>query len=165
MLIKLSWKQRLKCFFTGTLVTENNTETYSSTTNIQQGEMDTNSAKQLLAILQKKGRLIDFLHQNLDHYDDTQVAAVAREIHNKCQKALYGYCSIEPVCLEKENSEITLHSGFDRQSIDLTGNVSETNVLHGRLIHQGWKIKEIYLPNVTSEANLNILQPAEVEVI
>ena len=164
MQIKLRWKQRLRCFIKGKLTLDS----AKIGTQDQMTETDQTkyiSAKQLLSILQKKGRLIDFLSQNLDHYNDEQVAKVARVIHDQCKKTLHTYCDIKPIYTAAENTEIMLDMSYDKYSIELTGNVNMKEKMKGKIIHQGWKIEKIMLPNITTDANLNILQPAEVEVL
>ena len=166
--MKLTWKQRLICLIKGKL---ENIEVKPASDNQQEigapnAAIDgTESAKQLLSILQKRGRLLDFLAQNLDHYDNEQVATVARVVHDQCKKALDSYCTLMPIYDDKENHEITLEENYDKYSVELTGNVAQSKHFKGRLIHQGWKVKKMHLPNVAEEANLDILQPAEVEVL
>src|SRR5213079_2829870 len=50
-----------------------------------------------LGLLQREGRLIDFLTENISSYDDAQVGAAVREIHRKCQAALNEHLEMEPV--------------------------------------------------------------------
>src|SRR5216683_667825 len=42
----------------------------------------------LLALLQREGRLLDFLLEDIKAYQDAQVGAAVREIHQKCQAAI-----------------------------------------------------------------------------
>ncbi len=164
MQMKLTWKQRLSCFIKGRFEPAlDQTDEALELTGLDRERGG--SAKQLLSILQKKGRLLDFLSQNLDHYSNDQVANVARVVHDQCKKALYSYCEIKPIYSDKENSEITIEENYDKYSVDLIGNVNQQKKMTGKLIHQGWKVEKITLPNVALETNLDILQPAEVEVL
>ena len=166
--MKLTWRQRLSCLIKGRL---DRVEVKSKTANQHELEKldeavdSMDSAKQLLSILQKKGRLLDFLAQNLDHYDNEQVATVARVVHDQCKKALGSYCTLTPVYCDKEDHEITLEENYDKYSVELVGNVVQSAHVKGKLIHQGWKVEKMHLPKVAKEANLDILQPAEVEVL
>ncbi|WP_440683762.1 DUF2760 domain-containing protein [Cysteiniphilum halobium] len=168
MPVKLTWRQRLSCLIKGKL---ENIEVKPKLANQQEIEKpdevggSADSAKQLLSILQKKGRLLDFLAQNLDHYDNEQVANVARVVHDQCKKALESYCTLTPIYHDQENHEITLEGNYDKYSVELTGNVAHSTRFKGKLIHQGWKVEKMHLPKVAKEANLDILQPAEVEVL
>src|SRR5690242_20660684 len=44
------------------------------------------SAVQLLALLQREGRLLDFLGEPIDSFNDAQVGAAVRAIHKGCKK-------------------------------------------------------------------------------
>ena len=41
-------------------------------------------AVQILAALQREGRLIDFLEEDLSAYEDAQIGAAVRNIHQGC---------------------------------------------------------------------------------
>ncbi|WP_440617967.1 DUF2760 domain-containing protein [Cysteiniphilum sp. 6C5] len=168
MPIKLTWRQRLSCLIKGKLenvIAKPAIDAKQEIGKSEEGVDDADSAKQLLSILQRKGRLLDFLAQNLDHYDNEQVATVARVVHDQCKKALESYCTLAPVYHDQENDEIVLEANYDKYSVELTGNVVHSTRFKGKLIHQGWKVEEMHLPKVAKEANLDILQPAEVEVL
>ena len=51
----------------------------------------------VLAVLQRDGRLIDFLQEELDSYTDAQIGAAVRDIHRGCRKSLHEYLTIEPI--------------------------------------------------------------------
>ncbi|GGG06026.1 DUF2760 domain-containing protein [Cysteiniphilum litorale] len=168
MPMKLTWRQRLSCLIKGKLENIEAKPVADAQQDIGCADEDaesTESAKQLLSILQKKGRLLDFLAQNLDHYDNEQVATVARVVHDQCKKALESYCTLVPVYHDQENHEVILEANYDKYSVELTGNVVHSTRFKGKLIHQGWKVEKMHLPKVAKEANLDILQPAEVEVL
>ncbi len=123
------------------------------------------AAVQLLSILQREGRLIDFLQEDLRQYEDAQIGAAVRNVHEGCQKALKEYFVIEPVRTEAEGSEITVPPGFDPKEIRLVGNVSGNPPFHGELMHRGWRVKKVNLPKLMQAEEKNmILAAAEVEV-
>ena len=123
------------------------------------------SAIQLLAILQREGRLIDFLQENLGSYEDAQIGAAVRNVHEGCKKALAEYVGMEPVMSQDEGSSITLDGGFDTHSIHLTGNVVGDPPFKGVLRHKGWRVKKIALPRQVGEGEQNkVLAAAEVEI-
>lgn len=157
MKTQLSLKQRLKAFFIGTLCFKKNQPKKIIEDDI--------SAKLLLSLLQKKGRFIDFLYHNLDHYNDEQIANVARTVHENCKEVLENYFRVAPIRNEKENSAIKLSKEFDRNSINLIGNIGNKYPITGILIHKGWKIESFELPTISNSSNSNILQPAEIEVV
>src|SRR5262245_48893552 len=41
----------------------------------------------VLAVLQRDGRLIDFLEEDIDAYPDAQIGAAVRDIHRGCRKS------------------------------------------------------------------------------
>ena len=120
----------------------------------------------VLAILQRDGRLIDFLREDLDGYTDAQIGAAVRDIHRGCRKALDQYITLEPVLAGAEESEVRVDAGFDPGSIRLTGNVAGTPPFRGILKHPGWRVKAVQLPaRVGAPAGGgDVIAPAEVQI-
>jgi hypothetical protein len=120
----------------------------------------------VLAVLQRDGRLVDFLMEDIDAYADAQIGAAVRDIHRKCRKALRDYLTIEPVLDAPEDSPVTVPAGFDAATIRLSGNVAGNPPFNGQLKHHGWRVKAVQLPALpgTARADAAILAPAEVEV-
>ena len=116
-----------------------------------------------LSILQK-GRLIDFLKENIDTYDDSQIGAAVKNIHKKCKEALEEYVTIEPVMQEGEDEEVTVNKGFDPLSVRLTGNVIGEPPFKGILRHAGWRVSRTKLPQAAKSQDKSIIEPAEVEI-
>src|ERR1700758_5085559 len=54
-------------------------------------------AIQMLALLQRDGRLIDFLAENISAYPDTQLGAAVRTIHDTSRRVLEHYVKLEPI--------------------------------------------------------------------
>jgi hypothetical protein len=124
------------------------------------------TAVQMLAILQREGRLIDFLKEDLHPYSDDQIGAAVRSIHQGCQAALFEHVDLKPIFEEVEGTEVTVPFDFDPQAVRLTGNVSGDPPFKGTLRHHGWKVLRLDLPRVTaSSRNDWILSPAEVEIL
>lgn len=122
------------------------------------------AALQLLALLQREARLIDFVGEELDAYDDAQIGAAARVVHEGCAKVLREHFSIVPVRGEAEGSRITLAAGFDAGSVRLTGNVVGQAPFTGSLSHRGWRVTEVRLPQLAERHDPRVLAPAEVEL-
>jgi hypothetical protein len=120
----------------------------------------------VLAVLQRDGRLVDFLLEDIDGYGDAQIGAAVRDIHRGCRKALREYLSIEPILSGEEDSEVTVGTDFDPASVRLTGNVAGAPPFRGTMKHHGWRVRESHLPALpaTREGRSPILAPAEVEV-
>jgi hypothetical protein len=86
-------------------------------------EATPDAALQLLSLLQRDARLIDFTMENLAGYSDADIGAAARVVHEGCRKVLNEHFTIDPVRTETEGNRITLNEGFDGAAIRLTGNV------------------------------------------
>ena len=125
---------------------------------------DTHGPAQLLALLQQDGRLVDFLNEEIEGFDDDQIGAAVREIHSKCRKVLRKYVTIEPVRPEKEGETVSLGAGYDASAIRVTGQVRDKAPMFGTLRHRGWRAVKVELPARPSGADATIIMPAEVEV-
>ncbi len=122
------------------------------------------AALQLLGLLQRQGRLVDFLQQDVAGFGDEEVAAAARVVHDGCQKALRAHATIEPVRNEDEGSRIAVEEGYDSNAIKLTGNLAGKAPYHGTLRHRGWRATRLQLPEAVGDHDASILAPAEVEL-
>jgi hypothetical protein len=118
----------------------------------------------LLNLLQREGRLVDFLMEEVDAYQDAQIGAAVRDIHRSCRKALQDHLTLEPVMTDTEGAEVTVPPGFDPSSVRLTGNVTGQPPFRGRLVHRGWRVREIRLPEPMGGQDEFVVQPAEVEL-
>ncbi len=118
----------------------------------------------LLGALQREGRLLDFLQQEVAGFSDEEVGAAARVVHEGCRKVLRQYFEVEPVEKEDEGSTMTVPKGFDANRIRLTGNVSGQPPFRGTLKHHGWQTKEIRMPAISESIDPRVLAPAEVEL-
>jgi len=122
-------------------------------------------AVQLLALLQREGRLVDFLSEEIAPYPDAQIGAAVRELHANCRKALEQYVTLEPIYAEEEDRPVTVEAGFDPAAVKLVGNVTGRPPLRGRLRHKGWRVKEVNLPSLPPHgAGRAVVAPAEVEI-
>ena len=118
----------------------------------------------LLGTLQREGRLLDFLQQEVAGFSDEQVGAAARVVHAGCGKVLRQYFGLEPAAKEAEGAQITVPKGFDPQRIRLTGNVAGQPPFRGTLRHHGWIVREIRMPAVSPSLDHRVVAPAEVEI-
>ena len=119
-------------------------------------------ALRLLAALQRDGRLLDFLNEDIAGYDDGQVGAAVRGIHRDCRKTLEKYVELVPVLDEPEGGSVAVPAGFDPAAIRLTGNVKGSPPFRGTLAHRGWRAAKVALPAEVGPAG--VLQAAEVEL-
>lgn len=122
------------------------------------------SALLLLSLLQKEGRFIDFMQEDVGSYSDQEVGAAARVVHQGCGKVLNEYLHIAPVRAEAEGARVTLEPGFNPSEVRPTGQVVGEPPFTGSLVHRGWKATDIQLPQIASSHDLRILAAAEVEL-
>jgi hypothetical protein len=129
-----------------------------------QKEATPDAALQLLALLQRDARLIDFTQESLSGYSDAEIGGASRLVHEGCAKVLREHFTLEPVRLEAEGSRITLNAGFDARAIRLTGNVVGQAPFQGALSHRGWRATEVRLPKLAAGHDATVLAQAEVEL-
>jgi hypothetical protein len=122
------------------------------------------AALQLLSILQKEARFIDFIKEDMGVHADADIGAAARIVHQGCAKAINEHFKLAPVSQDQEGSKVTLNAGFDAAAFRLTGNIVGQAPFTGTLVHKGWKVAEVHLPKLTEGHNPNIIAAAEVEL-
>ena len=127
-------------------------------------ETTPDAALQLLGLLQKEARFIDFIKEDVSAYSDADIGIAARVVHEGCNKAINEYFTLETVRTDKEGSKVTLAKGFDASEVRLTGNIVGQAPFTGNLIHKGWKVTNIRLPKLTAGHNAKIIAAAEVEL-
>lgn len=120
-------------------------------------------AVQLLAILQRDGRLVDFLMEDLAAYPDAQVGAAVRDVHAGCRTALTRYATLASVIDDEEGQTVTIERGADPASVKLTGTVAGEPPYRGVLRHRGWQATRLELPPLPATGR-TIIAPAEVEI-
>lgn len=121
-------------------------------------------ALRLLSLLQREGRLVDFLQQDIGAFSDSDVGAAARVVHEGCRRALSAHAKVEPVRSESEGARVTLSAGFDADAVKLVGDVKGEPPYAGILRHRGWRAAKIELPQAVGAHDQRILAPAEVEL-
>ncbi|WP_432260298.1 DUF2760 domain-containing protein [Cupriavidus sp. TMH.W2] len=122
------------------------------------------AALQLLGLLQRGARFVDFVEEDIARYADAEIGAAARLVHDGCRAVLREHFTIRPVREEAEGSRVTLADGFDASAIRLTGNVVGNAPFHGSISHRGWKVAEVRLPRVAERHDATVIAPAEVEL-
>ena len=118
----------------------------------------------LLALLQREGRLIDFLREDVSSFTDADIGAAARVVHAGSRKVVDQYLTLEPVLKEAEGEMVTVPVGFNAERIRLTGNVAGQPPFRGALKHHGWVATSIRLPAVSPALDPRVIAPAEVEL-
>lgn len=122
----------------------------------------------LIALLQDKGRLVDFLMDDITAYPDAQVGAAARVVHQGCAAVLREYFKVQPVHEGTEGSRLELPPDFDAARYRLIGKVKGEPPFSGTLLHHGWLVAELSLPRVVKSGESleqhRVIAPAEVEL-
>jgi len=129
-----------------------------------QARLDQRRSLHLLSLLQREGRLVDFLQEDLQAYDDAQIGAAVRGIQESCRETLNRYVAPRPVIDRDEGESIMVDAGFDANSIRLTGNVSGRPPFKGILQHRGWRSAGLNLPTLSGSQDPTIIASAEVEI-
>jgi hypothetical protein len=124
------------------------------------------AAAHFLAILQDKGRLVDFLMDDINGYSDAQVGAAARVVHTGCKAVLQEHFKISPLRTEPEGSTVQVPAGYSADEYRLVGRIAGSAPFSGVLVHHGWKTDMVQLPQLLrgSADQLPAIAPAEVEV-
>lgn len=118
----------------------------------------------VLALLQRDGRLVDFLMEPIDDYDDAQVGAAVRDIHAKCSKTIQEHFKIEPISTP-EGTRVEVKPGYDPELYRLVGQVSGNGPWSGQVNHPGWQAVQVRVPDVPGAfAEVPVIGPVEVEV-
>jgi hypothetical protein len=122
-------------------------------------------AVQMLAILQRQGRLVDFLQEDLGPFADAQIGAAVRSVHAGCKQALDEHVTLEAIYAEAEGDRVTVEPGFDAYAVRLSGSLSGEPPFTGTLRHRGWRAAKVELPQqVDAERDEHIVAAAEVEI-
>jgi hypothetical protein len=121
-------------------------------------------ALQILGILQRDARLIDFLMEDISGYSDDQVGAAVRNLHEQCRGSLQRYLELEPVIDGVEGSFTRVETG-DPGSVKFLGNVpAQGRPSGGVLRHKGWRARKAELPKPAPQQDVSIIAPAEIEI-
>ncbi|MBB3001292.1 DUF2760 domain-containing protein [Paraburkholderia tropica] len=127
-------------------------------------EASPQSALQLLGLLQRNARFVDFVEEDIAGYNDADIGAAARLVHEGCRATLREHFTIRPVRSEAEGSRVTIAEGFDATAIRLTGNVVGSAPFNGTVSHRGWRVEDVKLPKLVKSHDAKVIAPAEVEL-
>jgi len=119
-----------------------------------------------LAILQERGRFVDFLMDDITAYSDAQVGAAGRVLHEGCKAVLLEHFGVRPMREEGEGSKITIPTGYAPDDYRLVGKITGEAPFAGTLVHHGWRVEWVKLPRLlrASADRLPAIAPAEVEL-
>jgi len=117
-----------------------------------------------LVLLQREGRLIDFLKEDIAAYADAQVGAAVRKIHEDCQAVLEKHFGITAIRSEQEGQQVSVPESFDPLEIKIVGSAAGEPPFSGSLKHHGWRVTKVDFPERHAKLDPAIICPAEVEV-
>jgi hypothetical protein len=120
-------------------------------------------ALQILTILQRDSRVVDFLMEDIASYSDDQVGAAVRELHDQCRDSLARYVALQPVIDGVEGTPVKAPSG-DPHLVRFIGNVPAAPPSGGTLRHKGWRAAKVDLPALAAKEDTSIIAPAEIEI-
>ncbi len=112
----------------------------------------------LLGLLQSDGRLVDFLQQDVASFDDADIGAAARVVHEGCKKALAGRIEVASIFGDKEGAKVDAAT-MDARSVKLIGAGAKAGVLK----HKGWRATTVKLPTPTKDFDARVLARAEID--
>lgn len=123
-------------------------------------------ALQLLAILQREARLVDFLLEDLSAYSDEQVGAAVRAVQEGSRQALMRHIPLEPVIDGIEGSYVRVEPGaVDPAAVRFLGQVAAQGAPEGGILrHRGWRARRVELPQPGAGQDPAVIAPAEIEV-
>ena len=121
-----------------------------------------NGALQLLSLLQREGRFVDFVEQEITAFGDADIGAAARLVHDGCRRALHAHGRIVSVRSEAEGAPLTLQQAS--ADVKLVGNVAGSAPYRGVLRHRGWRVEELTLPTSIGAHDPKLVAPAELEL-
>jgi hypothetical protein len=123
-------------------------------------------ALQLLYILQRDSRLIDFLMEDVTSYSDDQIGAAVRTLHADCKASLTRHVTLAPVIdgVEGTYQKLDASKTPDPNRIKLVGNVpANGKAPGGTLRHRGWMASAIDIP-LPGKREAAVVAVAEIEV-
>jgi hypothetical protein len=121
-------------------------------------------AAQTLSLLQRDGRLIDFLNEALDQYSDEQIGAAVREIHANCRRVLEEHFPMHPILDGAEGEATAVSDDLPATAVRWSGLSSDVVPSQGILRHHGWRIDRISIPELSETADPMVVAPAQLEV-
>lgn len=125
-------------------------------------EHTVDAALQLLSLLQREGRFVDFVQQDVTAFPDADIGAAARVVHEGCRRALHAHARVVSVRGEAEGSIVTLTQA--NSDVKLVGNVAGAAPFRGVLRHRGWRVQGLSLPKRIGAQDPEVVAPAELEL-
>ncbi len=136
----------------------------SSSSSASSGASRADGALLLLGLLQREGRLVDFLRESLEQHPDAAIGAAVRDVHRGCRKVLEEHVRLEPVMPGSEDGPVVVPRGFDPTEVRLIGLAAGEPPFRGTLVHHGWRAIDVRLPTLSDGVDRRVVAPAEVRL-
>jgi len=120
-------------------------------------------ALQMLSIMQRDSRLVDFLMEDIAGYSDDQIGAAVRELHDQCRDSIARYVTLTPV-IDGVEGTYAKAPGSDANLVKFVGNVPAQPPAGGTLRHKGWRAAKVDMPGLSARQDATIIAPAEIEI-
>jgi Domain of unknown function (DUF2760) len=136
----------------------------SPSSSASSGASRADGALLLLGLLQREGRLVDFLRESLEQHPDAAIGAAVRDVHRGCRKVLEEHVRLEPVMPGNEDGPVVVPRGFDPTEVRLIGLAAGEPPFRGTLVHHGWRAIDVRLPTLSDGVDRRVVAPAEVRL-
>lgn len=121
----------------------------------------------LLSLFQEKGRLLDFLMDDITLYSDAQVGAAGRVVHQGCSKVLSEFFNVSPLHTDDEGTVINLRKEDSILAYRVLGRSFDQTPFDARILHRGWGTDKVNVPRRSlapnTLSNKFVISPVEVE--
>ena len=105
---------------------------------------------------------------DITSYNNEQVGAAARVVHQGCSKVMGEFFTIAPLHEGPEGDVLELKPGYNPAEYRPAGKLAEGAQIRRKIVHRGWKATEVKLPRLAESAAASdkglVISPAEVEV-
>lgn len=120
----------------------------------------------LLGQLQEKGRLVDFVMEELHGQPDERVGQVARVVHAGCREVILRAFDPQPIQAAPEGTLVSPLAGTPPAQVRWVG-AGGGAPDQGRVLHRGWRAARVALPEFSSDPTEGdggyVIAPAELE--
>lgn len=120
-----------------------------------------------LSLLQEKGRLVDFISEDITAYSNEQVGAAARVVHQGCRQVITDSFDPAPIVEAGEGNDTVLETGYDSSKYRLAGSPGNEPPHKGTVTHKGWIARRMRMArpsNPETIAEKPVIVPAEVQI-
>jgi len=115
-----------------------------------------------LSLLQREGRFLDFVEQDVTAFTDADIGAAARLVHEGCRRAVHAHARVVSVRSETEGTQLTLEQAS--ADVKLVGNLAGSAPFRGVLRHRGWRVEDLTLPTLIGTRDPKLVAAAELEL-